>query len=343
MANPRFAQLLDRAEDALEAGNADDALSMAETMLQDEPDDVDALDVKAVALRHLDDLKGAVDTYETLRRLEPKNAAWALAEADLLIREAEDDRELIEQGLEVLESTERLVAKDAELTFELELLRATALNQLGDFEDALQSLRVALDIDSQSPEAQLEYGQASFELARFDEARRVYQVLARDFPDEAWAHHALGLLAERRGEDPQPYFERARAVSPEEFPPPVHLSPEAFDRAVAEAIEALPEHAKPALENCIIDVQPIPSDEDLAQGGVSPLILGLFRGHAVDERSPVEAADHQTAHITLYQNNLERFATTREDLLEEIRITVLHEVGHLLGLDEDELYERGLD
>jgi predicted Zn-dependent protease with MMP-like domain len=334
VANPRFAQLLDRAEDALEAGNADDALSMAETMLQDEPDDVDALDVKAVALRHL---------YETLRRLEPKNAAWALAEADLLIREAEDDRELIEQGLEVLESTERLVAKDAELTFELELLRATALNQLGDFEDALQSLRVALDIDPQSPEAQLEYGQASFELARFDEARRVYQVLARDFPDEAWAHHALGLLAERRGEDPQPYFERARAVSPEEFPPPVHLSPEAFDRAVAEAIEALPEHAKPALENCIIDVQPIPSDEDLAQGGVSPLILGLFRGHAVDERSPVEAADHQTAHITLYQNNLERFATTREDLLEEIRITVLHEVGHLLGLDEDELYERGLD
>ena len=115
------------------------------------------------------------------------------------------------------------------------------------------------------------------------------------------------------------------------------------NRAVAEAIEALPEHAKPALENCIIDVQPIPSDEDLAQGGVSPLILGLFRGHAVDERSPVEAADHQTAHITLYQNNLERFASTREELLEEIRITVLHEVGHLLGLDEDELYERGLD
>ena len=37
------------------------------------------------------------------------------------------------------------------------------------------------------------------------------------------------------------------------------------------------------------------------------------------------------------------FATTRDELLEEIRITVLHEVGHLLGLDEDELYQRGLD
>jgi predicted Zn-dependent protease with MMP-like domain len=34
---------------------------------------------------------------------------------------------------------------------------------------------------------------------------------------------------------------------------------------------------------------------------------------------------------------------TPDELLEEIRITVLHEVGHLLGLDEDELYDRGLD
>jgi predicted Zn-dependent protease with MMP-like domain/Flp pilus assembly protein TadD len=343
VANPRFAALLDRAEDALEAGNADDALTLANEMLGDEPDDVDALDLKAVALRHLGEVEAAIETYERLKALEPKNPAWPLSQADLLVRDAEDDRDLIEQGLEVLEAAERLVGKDPELRFELELLRATALNQLGDFSEALASIRVALDVDPSSAEAQLEQGQALFELGRFDEARRVYQTLARDFPDEAWAHHALGLLAERRGEDPEPHFARARSLAPEEFPPPVHLSPEAFDEAVAEAIEALPEHAKPALDNCLIDVQPIPSDEDLKAGGVSPLILGVFRGAALDERSPVEASDHQTAHITLYQNNLERFARTREELLEEIRITVLHEVGHLLGLDEDELYERGLD
>ena len=57
----------------------------------------------------------------------------------------------------------------------------------------------------------------------------------------------------------------------------------------------------------------------------------------------LDPADHQTARITLFQHNLERFATTRDELIEEIRVTVLHEVGHLLGLDEDELYERGLD
>lgn len=343
MPNPRFAQLIERAEDALEAGNADDALKIALEMLREEPDDVDALDLMAVAHRTAGDLEDAVEVYERLRVIEPKNPAWVIAEADLLIREAEDDRELIEQGLELLEDGEALIRGDEELLFESELLRATALNQLGDFTEALASIRVALDVDGEHPEARLEQGQALFELSRFDEARRVYQSLAKDYADEPWAHHYLGLLAERRGEAPEPFFKKAQSLAPDDFPPPVHLSADEFDRTVQQAIAALPDHAKPHLDNCVIDVQPIPSDEDLKEGGISPLILGVFRGLAIDERSPVEASHHETARITLYQNNLERFARTREELLEEIRITVLHEVGHLLGLDEDELYERGLD
>jgi predicted Zn-dependent protease with MMP-like domain len=53
--------------------------------------------------------------------------------------------------------------------------------------------------------------------------------------------------------------------------------------------------------------------------------------------------DHLTAEIVLFQKNLERFARTREELVEQIGVTVAHEVGHLLGLDEDDLFERGLD
>lgn len=349
--NPRFAQLIERAEDALEAGNADDALKIAQEMLREEPDDVDALDLMAVAHRTAGDLEEAVEVYERLRVIEPKNPAWVIAEADLLIREAEDDRELIEQGLELLEDGEPLIRGDDELLFESELLRATALNQLGDFTEALASIRVALDVDAEHPEARLEQGQALFELGRFDEARRVYQSLAKDFPDEAWAHHYLGLLAERRGEAPEPFFKKAQALAPDDFPPPVHLSAEEFQKAVEDAIDALPAHVQPDLERCVIDVQLIPSDEEVHDGGVSPLILGLFRepelpekptGYALDE-VPDRLLSDPTTRITLYQNNLERFARSRDELLEEIRITVLHEVGHLLGLDEDELYERGLD
>jgi predicted Zn-dependent protease with MMP-like domain len=52
---------------------------------------------------------------------------------------------------------------------------------------------------------------------------------------------------------------------------------------------------------------------------------------------------HFPSSIALFQRNLERFARDREELLEEIRITLLHEVGHFLGLDEDRLRDLGLD
>ena len=53
--------------------------------------------------------------------------------------------------------------------------------------------------------------------------------------------------------------------------------------------------------------------------------------------------DHVPPQIVLFQRNLERFAQTHEELVEQIGITLLHEVGHLIGLDERELWERGLE
>ena len=52
---------------------------------------------------------------------------------------------------------------------------------------------------------------------------------------------------------------------------------------------------------------------------------------------------HFPSSIALFQRNLERYARDREELLDEIRVTLLHEVGHFLGLDEDQLRDLGLD
>jgi predicted Zn-dependent protease with MMP-like domain len=49
------------------------------------------------------------------------------------------------------------------------------------------------------------------------------------------------------------------------------------------------------------------------------------------------------ATIQLFRCNLARVASDREELLEEVRVTLLHEIGHYLGLDEDDLEARGLD
>ena len=341
MARP-IEEALRLGETAYEERELEDALRYAEEALALEPRSFDGLDLRANALAELGEWERADDAFAQLVAAEPSNPAILLAAADVKIRQPGDDRDRLAEGLALVERAGPLAKSDEQLSIEVELLRGVANNQLGDSELALESLLKVLDLDDEHSEARLEAGIAQFELGRFDQAKGSFQKVTRDFPDEPWAHHYLGLIAEREGRDPTPFLERARRLAPDEFPAPVHLEAAQFDQAVADAIAALPAQAKPHLANVIINVEPIPSDEEI-RDGLSPAILGVFLGTPIDERSVLDPVDHHTARITLFQRNLERFATTRDALLEEIRITVLHAVGHLLGLDEDELYQRGLD
>lgn len=335
-------QLLQMAEDAFQGGELEDAMALCNQVLELEAAQPDALEMKGLALGELGDFEDADELFEQLLAKHPRRVTALIGAADVKIRLPGDDRERIGEGLDLLERAERIAKQDEHLSIEIWLLRGVAYNQLGDHEDALDAFARVLHLDPDHVEARLEQAMAFFELGRFDEAKKAFGKLAREEPDEPWAHHYLGLIAERRNENPEPLFAKARELAPDEFPPPVKLTAEAFDRAVADAVAALPEHARPHLENTIITVEPLPGDDEIREG-LSPTILGVFDGTPIDERLDTASQHHQTARITLFQKNLERFARTREELLEEIRITVLHEVGHLLGLDEDELYDRGLD
>jgi len=70
---------------------------------------------------------------------------------------------------------------------------------------------------------------------------------------------------------------------------------------------------------------------------LGPQILGLFTGNTHNERQPVPTT------IMIFRKNLEKVAGDREELEVEIRKTLLHEIGHYLGLNEDDLKERGLE
>ncbi len=339
---PTLEQALQRADEALEDGAFEEALASAQEALSLSPGHPDALELKGHAQGALGDFEAADATFAQLIALEPRNAGALLLAADAMIRQPGDDLERAEGGLALLERAVPLARRDEALLRELELLRGVALTQLGELEPALAAFERVVRDDPEHAEAQLERAITLFELGRLDPAAAAFTALTRAFPDDAWSQHYLGLIAERRGHDAEPFFRRARALDPDEFPAPSQLTPEAFDRAVEEALAALPAHAKPHLDNVIVTAQPLPSDEDVAEG-LSPSILGVFQGTPIDERLATHAGHHETARIVLFQKNLERFARSREELLEEIRITVLHEVGHLLGLDEDELAERGLD
>jgi predicted Zn-dependent protease with MMP-like domain len=98
------------------------------------------------------------------------------------------------------------------------------------------------------------------------------------------------------------------------------------------------------LKGVPVSTEEIPQDVDLRDGDppLSPTILGLFRGPSLGEPCPTDEKGPCRS-VVLYRRNLARAVTTQQELLEQIRVTLLHEVGHLRGEDDMELAGRGLE
>lgn len=118
----------------------------------------------------------------------------------------------------------------------------------------------------------------------------------------------------------------------------------AFEKLVAEAVNALPEEFLRKLENVEIVVEDVPSDEVMeAEGLESPYdLLGYYEGVPLTERDSADSG-WLPDRITIYQDSLESMCESRRELYEEIQRTVVHEVAHFFGIDEDRLAELGWD
>ncbi len=235
---------------------------------------------------------------------------------------------------------------DRDLEADLLWLEGAALTELADPAEALARLDEALALAPDHLDAMLERGFALFELLRFDEARRQAEAVLARAPDEAAAHHQLGLLAERRGDraEADRRFKRARRLDPQGFPAPVTVSRAEFERLAEAALADVPEVVRRYLANVPITVEDLPADDDLSasEPPLSPTILGLFRGAPYGQKVSADPWSHLPSSIVLYQRNLERAVADAAELEEQIAVTLVHEVGHFLGLSEEELHERGL-
>ncbi len=270
---------------------------------------------------------------------------------DRLIDEAEErlDQEDASGALDLARSASALAqeVEDEEALADLAVIEAGALALLGDPRAGLARLESALERNRDDLRLLVERGMMLYELCRFDEARAQLLEAVATGCDDAWAHHTLGLIAEHAGDDDEAdlRFAAARRVSPDEFGEPARLSHGAFDDTVEEALAALPEQVRKYLANVAVVVEDLPADEDLlgSEPPLPPSILGMFRGAPLGEKASMDPWSHFPSSIVLYQRNLERLGRDRARIVEEIRITLLHEVGHFLGLDERDLRERGLD
>ncbi len=336
-------QPFDEAEQAIARGDFDRALELSGRALQTDAAAVEWQELRAEALVGLERFEEAADLYAELAERAPKDVGLKLMTADLLVRT--QDPELARDALDRLDRAARHTRKEPELHVELLRIAAEAHDVLEEPHAVLSKLEEAFKLQPDAEGLRLDRALAMFETARFDEARRELTGLASDDPADAWPHHFLGLIAERRGDSVTAERELALAhrLEPDAFPRPVTLTEAEWNRAVAHAIAELPGHAKEQLGNVTVTFRPLPDEEDLQGGDLSPTMLGIFRGTPIPERSALEASHHLTAEIVLFQRNLERVARTPDELYEQIDVTVLHEVGHLLGLDEEDLWERGLD
>jgi predicted Zn-dependent protease with MMP-like domain len=118
----------------------------------------------------------------------------------------------------------------------------------------------------------------------------------------------------------------------------------AFEREVKLAVSSLPEAERRALEAVPVEIAELPALEDLTavDPPLSPSILGLFRGPPEPEGCLPEEGPACRS-IVFYRRNLARFARDRRELREQVRVTLLHELGHLHGESDEDLRMRGLE
>lgn len=156
-------------------------------------------------------------------------------------------------------------------------------------------------------------------------------------------HYYRGVIADlqRRFADADRLYRLAARLDPERYPQPVRISDDDAHAMLDRLVRSFPEDVRAVLENVRIDLLDVPDAVIDREAGTDPMLLGVYHGVPVDERSATPFAMPDT--VRIFKRNIERVARDREDLEEQLRITLLHEVGHHLGWDEDEVAERGLE
>ena len=112
----------------------------------------------------------------------------------------------------------------------------------------------------------------------------------------------------------------------------VEMSEEDFEDAVSEALDTLPEELAAHMDNVVVLVDDVNADE--------PDLLGLYEGIPLTERDGWYAGVLPDR-ITVYRlPTLDRW-DTRAEVVDDVRITVVHEIAHHFGIDDDRLHELG--
>ena len=114
----------------------------------------------------------------------------------------------------------------------------------------------------------------------------------------------------------------------------VEMTREEFEDAVRDALDQIPEELAAQMDNVVVLVEDdAPADE--------PDLLGLYEGVPLTERGDAGPPGALPDRITIFRQPDARDLRDREDVVEEVAVTVVHEIAHHFGIDDDRLHELG--
>ena len=224
--------------------------------------------------------------------------------------------------------------------------------EMTDAESAEERYRTVISLtrpdDSLHGKSWSALGWVLFDQLRFRESYAATLRAIRVRPLAPESYYVRAMLRERKGDvyGAKRDYLRAHRGEPERYPLPADLTDAMVEAVVQQVLRRLHPTVRAYLSQVPIILEDFPDDEVCSQYDPPALpgeVLGYFAGTSLAERSMLDSWTTLPSTIVLYRNNLARLFENREQLIHELTVTVFHEVGHYLGLDERELATRGLE
>nr|WP_255432344.1 metallopeptidase family protein [Cellulomonas sp. SLBN-39] len=114
----------------------------------------------------------------------------------------------------------------------------------------------------------------------------------------------------------------------------VEMTREEFEDAVRDALDEVPEELAAMMDNVVVLVEDEPPPDE-------PDLLGLYEGTPLTERGEAWAAGSLPDRIFVFRNPTLALCEERDEVVEEVTITVVHEIAHHFGIDDDRLHDLG--
>ncbi|MET8773650.1 metallopeptidase family protein [Nocardia sp. NPDC050713] len=112
----------------------------------------------------------------------------------------------------------------------------------------------------------------------------------------------------------------------------VFMSEDRFEELVSDALDLIPAELARAIDNVVVLIEPRNMED--------PHLLGLYHGIALTERDSQYGGSLPDT-VTIYRDAILEICADDEEVVEEVAVTVIHEIAHYFGIDEDRLHQLG--